>query len=98
MRIDDSRKNVGSRTSGAFFTRAPTRVYALVVTRITSAGRFDKSKVRDDNMIGGFEEVVTLYRLRRNYLFRDDASGFACRSVLAVLATMRCTRNFGHAS
>lgn len=37
-------------------------------------------------MIGGFEEVVTLYRLRRNYPFRDDASGFACRSVFATIA------------
>lgn len=64
------------------------------MARITPVA-FDKSTVRDDNMIGGFEEVVTLYRLRRNYPFRDDASGFACYS---VFATMQGARNFGHAS
>lgn len=90
-RQSEERRQVGGfrRTSGAFFTRIAHR------SRITSAGWFDKSTVCDDNMIGGFEEVVTLYRLRRNYPFRDDASGFACRS---VFATMQAARNFGHAS
>jgi len=74
------------RTSGVFFTRPP-HVHHPHASLYWPVWLFDKSTVHDDNMIGGFEEVVTLYRLRRNYLFRDDASGFACRP---ASTTMRC--------
>ena len=94
VHIDDSRKNNVRRLCShirCFLYVVRSRGGAYYISR----SRFDKSTVRDDNMIGGFEEVVTLYRLRHNYPFRDDASGFACRS---VFATLQGARNFGHAS